>query len=169
MPFTQTTGVNDSGTVVGWYRNNQGLLHAYWYENGTYTLFDIPGAQQTALLGIDDQGDMAGEWCSPAGRCHAFVRLANGAIRSFDFTGHPPINLAGAVTPAGDVAGTYLARVQHGYRAGAFYGFRDGRVLHSLTFPGSSETELLGMNPARVMVGSYIIQGVRHGFIATPH
>ena len=40
-------------------------------------------------------------------------------------------------------------------------------VAFEIIFPGAESTEVSGINAAGTIVGSYLVGGVRHGFMAT--
>jgi probable HAF family extracellular repeat protein len=58
---TVAYGLNDSGQIVGWYTDSSGT-HGFEYSQGSYTTIDDPDglAGTTALVGINDSGEIAG-------------------------------------------------------------------------------------------------------------
>src|SRR3989454_4522722 len=58
--FTEGRGINNSRTVCGDYVGSDGNLHSFFLSDGTFTEYDVPGALQTNLLGINDPGDFTG-------------------------------------------------------------------------------------------------------------
>ena len=82
--------INASGTVAGTYSDlNTDAYHGFIFANGTFTLFDAPGAgtnsgQGTMPVSIDTAGDVAGTYVDSNMIAHAFVRTANGTITTFD-------------------------------------------------------------------------------------
>src|SRR2546425_767748 len=58
--FTEGRGINNSRTVCGDYLGSDGNLHSFFLSDGTFTEYDVPGALQTNLLGINDPGDFTG-------------------------------------------------------------------------------------------------------------
>ncbi len=57
---TMTRGINSRGDIVGLYDATAEITHGFIYQNGTYRTFDTPFGSQTEVLGINDQGDVAG-------------------------------------------------------------------------------------------------------------
>src|SRR5262249_36700015 len=51
--FTDGRGINNSGTVCGNYFGSDGNEHAYFLSGGTFTEYDVPGATNTEVLGIN--------------------------------------------------------------------------------------------------------------------
>jgi probable HAF family extracellular repeat protein len=79
---TQLFGNNSRGDVVGCYGDSRGV-HAWMRSSaGDFTSFDNPEAQQPGVLpkstiawGINSEGDIVGEYFSPADKhIHGFVR-----------------------------------------------------------------------------------------------
>jgi hypothetical protein len=54
-PQTNPTGVNNSGSIVG-YSADAGFL----FKNGNYTSINVPGSPQTLPFGINDSGTIVG-------------------------------------------------------------------------------------------------------------
>src|SRR5881397_540936 len=58
--FTEGRGINNSRTVCGDYNTSDGNSHGFFLSGGTFTEYDVPGALNTAVLGINDPGDFSG-------------------------------------------------------------------------------------------------------------
>src|SRR4026207_2371533 len=58
--FTEGRGINNSRTVAGDYAASDGTIHSFFLSGSTFTEYDVPGAVQTNLLGINDLGDFTG-------------------------------------------------------------------------------------------------------------
>src|SRR5512133_3209990 len=58
--FTEGRGINNSRTVAGDYVIGDGTLHSFFLSGSTFTEYDVPGALQTNLLGINNPGDLTG-------------------------------------------------------------------------------------------------------------
>src|SRR5215831_9652093 len=54
--FTEGRGINNLRTVVGDYVISDGTVHSFFWSGGTFTEYDVPGALQTNLLSINDDG-----------------------------------------------------------------------------------------------------------------
>jgi len=69
-------GVNDSGVVVGSFKDSNGYYHGFILNNGTTTRVDFPDPteQMTILEGINDSGLVTGVWYdnNGSGPSHAF-------------------------------------------------------------------------------------------------
>ena len=67
--YYNPVAVNDSGTIIGNYGDfyegskSFGLQsHAFIYNAGTFTTFDVPGAVATYVTAINDNGDIVGSY-----------------------------------------------------------------------------------------------------------
>jgi len=54
-------GLNNTGAIVGASIDPTGRAHAFVWRGGVFRHFDVPGAQDTVALGINDVGDIVGE------------------------------------------------------------------------------------------------------------
>ncbi|HEX3348142.1 MAG TPA: PEP-CTERM sorting domain-containing protein [Acetobacteraceae bacterium] len=103
---SQATGVNDAGTVVGFYQNDAaGDFSAFSDSAGIITSFQYPGSTSTQALGIDDQGWIVGDYLS-GGVMHGFVDIG-GAFGTIDPPGSTATT-ANGINDAGKVVGFYL-------------------------------------------------------------
>jgi probable HAF family extracellular repeat protein len=71
--FTQATGINDSGEIVGSYRNNANVTHGFLYKGGAFTTINVPGANFTVINGINNKGQMVGEYSTAPGIVQGFL------------------------------------------------------------------------------------------------
>ena len=98
---TQAYGINDKGTVVGWWFENPGTdgtaYHGYLRDKtGNFTYFDppniglyVPQAPSPVVsiqlpLSINRDGTVAGSYVDKHGLNHGFVRSVDGDITVFD-------------------------------------------------------------------------------------
>jgi hypothetical protein len=166
---TTPSGINPAGTITGTYCDEvtcHGFLRA---PDGTITTFDVPGSGYTAPVGINPSGTITGDYCDLSFTvCHSFVRSPDGSFTSFDpfFI----INLSGIINPKGTITGYYPDAVF------LFHGFvreRDNTVT-IFDVPGvcqtSNGTFATGINPAGVVVGSYLGSDcvAYRGFVRSP-
>jgi probable HAF family extracellular repeat protein len=70
--YTNVTGRNSSGVVVGRYLDSASVSHGYILSNGQFTSVDYPVASFTGLTGIDPAGNITGR-CTVEGVTHGFV------------------------------------------------------------------------------------------------
>jgi len=136
MATTYAYGINDAGTIVGSYAVGD-VAHGFFYANGMFTTFNVPGALNTALTGINNAGTFWGGYDN-----HTFVDQ-RGVILTDPFIG----GIAG-INDHGVVAGNYTdsAGVNHGYV------YANG-VYTTIDAPGGGVTTLTGINDAGDVVG----------------
>ncbi len=85
--FTEATGINDNGVVVGYYdqapvtgANNIPVtpVVGFTYSNGVYTSYSIPGVTETELFAINNSGQVVGYESDTMGNGHGFVASVSG-------------------------------------------------------------------------------------------
>ena len=66
-------GINDSGIIVGAYQDASLRNHGFILVlPGSFTTFDVPGAQSSYIRGISNDGRIVGAYIDAAGNGHAF-------------------------------------------------------------------------------------------------
>ncbi|HUJ31646.1 MAG TPA: PEP-CTERM sorting domain-containing protein [Candidatus Acidoferrum sp.] len=156
---TYANGINDLGDIVGSYITSTTLSggvtvntsHGFLYDGSTYQTIDLPGASDTELRGINDNGEIVGE-AVPPGPLEAFT-YSNGA---FQIIGPSDSQLTEAygINNLGQVVGYY-----RGPGVG-FDGFIDDNgTYQTLDFPGGFDTELFGINNNGDIVGYTVSPG----------
>ena len=71
--FTQAEGINDFGTIVGFYDDASGDEHGFSLRGGVYTTWDVPGATLTDIFSINNSNQVVGEYIDTAGVTHGFL------------------------------------------------------------------------------------------------
>jgi probable HAF family extracellular repeat protein len=158
--YTDATGINNDGKVVGSYRDGNGDWHGYMFDENGYTTIDYPGAVETYLIGISPDNKLLGSQ-APAlgGPYHAFI-LENGVFTSFDFPGGE--SDARHINTAGDIVGVYYERANtptHGF-------LKSGDTYTSLDYPGATFTTAWRVSDSGMVSGAYADSGgLLHGFV----
>ena len=112
---TQPTSINSLGQVAGF--EGSFSVHGFIRDStGAVTTFDAPGSTLTYPNGINDSGDVTGEFIDPSNVQHGFVRDSAGMITPFD----PPNSTytsATAINSAGQITGFYSDQnnLTHGF------------------------------------------------------
>jgi len=164
--YTEAHGINNSGTIVG--RDIGAVSQGFQLSNGTYTYIDVPGATNTSIFGINNLGDIVGDYVDASGVQHGFV-MSNGIVTTIDFPGSTNTNAQG-INDSGEIVGsTVVSNVRHGYL------YSNG-TFTQIDYPGASTagsgaplsgTDVHGINASGEIVGSYTdTAGVIHGFTA---
>jgi hypothetical protein len=100
---TWAFGINGAGTIVG-----DGIIsgHNYGYTyDGTFHDLNVPGAQNTRLVGINDHGDIVGRYWNDGGTINCFV-YRNGNFETLDMPGAEIVRIFG-INNAGQIVGLY--------------------------------------------------------------
>ena len=183
---TQAFGINDKGTVVGWWFEpptpNGSVYHGYLRDkHGNLTYFDVPGAGPYQSQGssplvviplplsINQGGTVTGSYVDTNNVSHCFVLSVDGTITS-------PIDPAGSVGTVGDTNGINReGAISGGYTTadGVIHGFvRDPEgTITSFDGPGAGTTNGNGsvgemINDAGTIPGvSLDNNGLNHAFI----
>jgi hypothetical protein len=163
--FTEGRGINNSRTVCGDYVGSDNSEHGFFLSGGTFTEYDVPGAVNTNVLGINDVADFAGTFDDGSGIFQGFVSVG-GTITSFSVPGAISTFAYQLNNSTQLVEGYYIdsSGISHGY-------FRDTNgALHFPIDPsGSTGTVLFGVNDRNWVVGRYAdSSGVTHGLFFVP-
>ena len=105
--FTVGRGVNDSGTVAGYYGLPSGASGVFLYSGGAFTPINIPGAFYIDVAQMNDAGVVVGQvfFDSSFSIESGFIDN-NGVITLLNFPGSPYTFIEG-INNQGDIVGTY--------------------------------------------------------------
>lgn len=114
----------------------------------------------TNVYGENDAGDFVGLGIDDQYVITPFISVG-GVIATFSLPGINDV-VPRAINNLGQVAGYYTdgSFQQHG-----FFRDADGSLTYPIDFPGSTTTEIFGLNDRGLMVGSYNIAGTQHAFV----
>jgi len=153
-PFTYLNGINDSGTVVGYYQYQNHNLSAYGFtwSDGQFTSLQVPGSVYTEPNGINTNGDIVG-WYAPADNPGRAFVYTGGQFRNFAYPGAFSTKALG-INDTGAIVGYWEDSeiTHHGmiYNRGNF---------QSVDYPGQTQTVLTGINDSGYISGYYIGPG----------
>lgn len=160
---TTPTKINDSGDIVGVYRTG-GPGNGFLYTGGTmtYSTVNFPGQNGTHDNGINNMGQIVGQYKDSMGLHHGFLDNS-GTFTTIDFPGSTETILT-AINNLGVMIGNYKTAQN------AILGFVDNAgSFTTIAVPGAITTEAYGINDQGDIVGTYEDQaGVFHGFEAEP-
>jgi hypothetical protein len=161
---TQVIGINDIGTTVGFWsnQNNANVMtndnFGFYTWQGHFHTVNFPARHNAnppvnQLLGVNDSNIAVGFYTDANGNNHGYA---------FSIPGHwfARVNVPGAksvsasgINNRGDIAGFFTG--QGGVTRG-FVRWRNGQ-FKNLTFPGATSTMAFGINDSREVVGTYMI------------
>ena len=164
--FTEGRGINNPRTIAGDYAAADGTIHSFLLSGNTFTAYDVPGAVQTNLLGINEPGDLTGAFDPDGSGVFQALIDHHGTITAYSVPG---------------ALGTFAYELNNnkkltvGYyidAAGILHGqYRDssGALHFPIDPPGSVGTVLFGVDNKNNVVGRYAdAAGVTHGLFFVP-
>ena len=172
---TYATAVNDSGKVVGYYEDANGISQGFVYANGTFTTISDPNATAgTFVTGINDSGQLVGYYTAvtntpiPNGVAETSVNYGfvytNGTFTTID---NPNSGTFGTwldgINNSGQILGYYqdASGVNHGFvdTNGAFTTISDPNALSGpFVLQGPLDgTFVNGFNDFGQVVGYYYL------------
>lgn len=166
--LTWAYGLNDNGQVVGRATITPGdTTYGYVWQNGTMSLFSVPGVSYTAAYGINDSGEVVGYYIDSRPGPERLVEQGfvdvNGTFTTVDVPGAAATQIM-AVDNAGDIAGSYLGSDNH------WHGFIDqGGTMTFINAPGAADTWVTAENNEGQLAGYFDTAsgGAFEGFVAT--
>jgi hypothetical protein len=167
--FNQLLGINDKGTIVGYDGSGADAQHPNkgFRIPTPYAHFkpeNFPGAVQTQVIGITNQGNTAGFWVDAAGNNHGFVEW-NGAFQSVSdphVGGKPKLNQLLGLNQHGIAVGFYNGKngASHAYK----YNQATGKFT-PIAVPGAINTIATGINDHGDVVGIATTLSATVGFL----
>jgi hypothetical protein len=172
---TQLTGLNDTGITVGYfYPTNNGVLldnqFGFYEKAGLFTAVNNPKTPtqpnpgvliENQLMGVNNKDIAVGFYNDASGNSHGYTYNIDTGAFSADINDPAAVStVTAAINEAGLLVGFYTDS------AGGIHGFVDSQGhFTTVDAPGSTMTELLGVNNWGVAVGETVVGGVTHGLI----
>jgi len=111
---TEARGINNNGEIVGFYKTTTCTdsfavptcrTEGFKYVNGAYIKLMVPGAVSTAIMGVNDNGDLVGFYKKSDGSLHGFIWYHQNVVKTIDYphSGWPTIPFG--INKAGTVVG----------------------------------------------------------------
>jgi hypothetical protein len=112
---TEARGINNNGEIVGFYKiapcQDYDIkvpscpVKGFKFVNGTYVKLMVPNSTSTAILGVNDLGDLVGFYTKSDGSKHGFIWFHTNVVKTIDDPNRPSntstvpfgINKAGTV------------------------------------------------------------------------
>ncbi len=173
-PSTFITAVDDAGDFAGFFGNWPATTnHGFLSKGGVVSQIDFPGVPaSTTVRGMDASGGLAG--CT-YGLSYPFFRTPDGKFVQFTIAHE----VFGCATGIRSELGLVVGFFNNGTRnLGFVLDYRNpasqpdpltGAVkVTPILYPGSSQTQVWGMNALGQLVGDAYVDGHWIGFIATP-
>jgi hypothetical protein len=112
---TEARGINNNGEIVGFYKTTTCQDYdikvpscptkGFKYVNGSYIKLMVPNSTATAIMGVNDLGDLVGFYTKADGSKHGFIWFHTNVVKTIDYPNPPAhestvpfgINKAGTV------------------------------------------------------------------------
>lgn len=180
---TYVTGINNQGTLAGFYLASGGGFNAFTYQAGTYT--PVQAGPNPQPSGINNRGDIIGTFSTTGDTGTGFL-LSGGTLTTFTVPGHPLDTFPTSINDSGQIAGYFNGASQgfirqsdgsiqtfdilaagindSGVIVGSGLGSNDnsvgevriGNTDFTFTYPGAVSTNIEGINNEGEVVGSYL-------------
>src|SRR5262249_23000934 len=148
--YSQPTAVNDHGKVVGYWQDDQGTLHGYYWDGTNYTSLDYPGAGGTQALGINNAGVISGLYLTNQGtQAHGFI-LDSGTYYAYEYPGFEGQTDGTGINNNGETTGYYSFSHTNGF-------VNSSGTFSSFSYPGAETTLAYALNDSGEAVGNYRI------------
>ena len=153
--------ISNAGVVGGYFASGSGDIQGFALVDGKYILISPPGTISTSVSGITAAGKFVGFANLQSCNCGVSFSYYRGKYKRI------VIPNALATVVGVNNSGTALVG-DHGTSVGAGFVYQS-KVLRSLSFPGSSGTDAIGVNDAGEVVGwFYDANSFAHGYLWTP-
>jgi hypothetical protein len=85
--FNQLLGINDSGTIAGYFGSGQAghPNKGYRYSNGSFHTENYPGSAQTQVTGLNNSHVTVGFWADAAGDNFGFYSIGGSRFHTADY------------------------------------------------------------------------------------
>jgi hypothetical protein len=157
---TEGRGITDQRMICGWYDGSDGFAHGYFLNRGVFTEFDVDGANDTIVDGVNDAGDFVGNYGTETVFGAAFSNI-EGMTNTIVIPGDRGNSFAYGINRSRQITGGYqLGRTIHGWWQDS-----DGTVHAPFDPPGSRNTLPFGINDKGWVVGRFFRHHREHGFL----
>ncbi len=112
---TVARGINNNGEIVGYFKYSNCAdydikvpnctTHGFKYVNGTFVKLNVPNAVSTAILGVNDYGDLVGFYKKSDGSHHGFIWYHTNIVKTIDHAGTSFMTVPFGINKAGTVVG----------------------------------------------------------------
>ncbi len=149
VPFVTATATDQAG--------NTSAFSAGLAVTPELTRIEVPGARETLAYGINNSGQIVGEYYDAAGGRHGFL-LSDGSYTTLDVPG-ARVTIAHGINDTGQIVGYYFdATGTHGF-------LLSGGNFTTFDVPGAEGAWGYGINNSGQIVGEYYDAAGDHGFL----
>jgi probable HAF family extracellular repeat protein len=166
---TTAEGINDSGQITGSYEvgyPGDPYPQAYIQTPGSADIVSLgPNPYGAISYGFDinNLGQMVGRSGHYQQTGRGFIRNTDGTFTRIEYTGDQAYTYAYGINDHGAVVGQ--AQPFDGSTSVGF-SWKNGNIVDTFKVPGADSTSANDVNNDGVVVGTYTVNGVQHGFVA---
>ncbi len=102
---TSVSGVNNNGTIIGYYLDSQSNAHGFSLSNGEYTSIDDPDGTNTIPSGINSSGTIVGSYYSSSSNANHAFSYSHGTYTDIVASPECLNTSASGIDDDGDMAG----------------------------------------------------------------
>ncbi len=158
---SDATGINDAGVVVGdYFSGNDRTHHGFIYQNGQYTVVDVPAALATFSGGINKSGLATFSWIDFDG--YRQSSLYNGSTFTLINVPGAAITQAQGINSAGNIVFFWSDPYGVGHAA-----LKEGNSYYVFDEPKGTNAAGAGINDSNLIVGSFTLTGGLELFYGT--
>jgi probable HAF family extracellular repeat protein len=106
--YTQASGINDQGQIVGHYNTTNQGVHGYLYTDGSFTTLTTAGSSSTAAEGINNHGQVVGSYVNSSNHGDGFL-YTDGVLTPFDVPDAISTSCSG-INDQGQIVGSYFTQ-----------------------------------------------------------
>jgi len=161
--FDTVEAINDIGAIVGTAVNfNETDDHGFLFFKGKFSLFKFPGSVLTSAHDINNRAQIVGQYMDRSGNLHGFV-VHDGGFQTIDVPGASLTAVEG-INDLGDMVGVFVKGTD--LESTTSFLRHNGKIT-TFSFPGADpgRTAAFGINNRGVIVGTYEIAFMHHGFM----
>jgi uncharacterized membrane protein len=103
----QAVGINNAGTVAGFFQDASGVFHGYLITGTTETTLNFPGAMDTQAFGVNNKGEVVGIYIDGSMVQHGFTYIG-GVWTTVDDPLGVGSTLINGVNDLGQLVGFYV-------------------------------------------------------------
>jgi hypothetical protein len=176
---TVADGISPDGSViVGFYAGKAGVMHGFLLRDGTFTTYDVPGAQGT-VVGFNNHREFGGTYIAADGASRGFY-VIHGRLHTLSAPAEPGAQHPALILSDVDTGGTLFGYVDSANLPGYGIAYANGRYT---TFQDPNQagtgpqagTVIYSANSDGVVAGAYTYTNgtakqlpYAEGFIARP-
>lgn len=162
---TEGRGINDEGTICGYYLSaTDGFLHGFFLDAGGFGEFNLAGANDTLVTGLNDSADFVGGFSTFADPIRPFSNIG-GITTTIDIPGALD-GVAFGINNGEQITGWYTdsAGITRGWWQDS-----DGTIHAPFDPPRSRQTLPFGISERGLIVGRFATANFHeHGFVYNP-